>query len=152
MIEVVAKSASARGPIDVVFACMRDFMSPFEIEGLDWYWMVLPFSDLERLYAMYEAGRLRSTTAGLMAGGIAKICDEAQASMFAPYAHGFSGIRRPIRSGNWGPGALSEAEALGELANQLSAARVRTTVQDWNPGDVLVPKQGTLMCRAGAAS
>lgn len=148
MLDVVAKSVASRGPIDVVLACMRDFLSPFEVGGLDNYWMVLPFADLERLFTLYEAGRLPTTTAGLASGGIAKLCATARAGVFAPYAQGFAGIGKPIPSGLWGPSpTLSEQQALNVLEGQLKAAGVRTVVQHWNPGDSLAPGAPTLVHR-----
>jgi hypothetical protein len=145
MLQVIEKSVSKRGPIDVVLACMRDFFSPFEVSGLDSYWMTLPFAELERLYASYEAGSLPTTTAGLSGGGLASICAAARARMFLPYAQGFAGIGQPIPAGGWGPSPkLSETEALGELSRQLDRAGVRTVVQQWQPGDGIVPKNGSL--------
>jgi L-ascorbate metabolism protein UlaG (beta-lactamase superfamily) len=151
MFDVVAESVAARGPIDAVLACMRDFRSPFEIGGLNTYWMTLPFAELERLYPMYEAGLLPSTTAGLVGGGLAKICAAAQATLFAGYAQGFAGIGNPVPAGSWGPSPTqSEAQALGELAAQLERGGIATTAQRWNPGDALMPSKsgGPLIHRA----
>jgi hypothetical protein len=151
MLDVVAASVAARGPVDVVMACMRDFLSPFEVGGLDFYWMTLPFGELERLYAAYQSGCLRTTTAGLAAGGIADICAAARARIFVPYAQGFQGIGNEIPAGDWGPSPkLSETQALAELASQLRGSGIATTAQHWNPGDGLVPVDGQL-CRVACS-
>lgn len=143
-LEVVRRSRQARGPADVVLACLREFASPF-FGGLDHYWTALPFARLCELHALHRAGRLPSTTAGIE--GTAAACEVAGARWFLPYANGFAGVGRPIDDIGWGSGEPAEADAVAGVAAAIGRRGGRTAARTWDPGDSLVIARGQAVLR-----
>src|SRR6185436_7501370 len=141
MVAIAEQSRRARGPVDVVLACLREFASPF-FGGLWMYWSVLPLGLLRDLFARYQAGRLPSTTAG--PPGIAAICAAAGARTFLPYAHGYQGEFVSISDTGWGEGEPSEASLLSALVREFTAAGADTQAMAWDVGDVVSPADGRL--------
>lgn len=139
----VARAIRARhGPVDVVLACLRRFLSPF-FGGLPSYWAVLPFERLRELHAQLGAGTLPHTTAG--PAGIASFCTVVGARSFAPYANGFKGVGVPISDVGWGQQEPSEAALLAELEQRLAGLGAATRVVAWNPGDAARISAGELV-------
>jgi L-ascorbate metabolism protein UlaG (beta-lactamase superfamily) len=139
----VARWIRARhGPVDVVLACLRTFLSPF-FGGLPSYWAVLPFDRLRELHAQLRAGTLPSTTAG--PAGVASFCAAVGARWFAPYANGFEGVGVPISDVGWGQREPSEAALLGEVAGRLAEFGAPTRVVAWNAGDAARMSGGELV-------
>lgn len=139
--QVVAESLRKRGPVDVVLACQRTFLSPF-FGGLSHYWASMPFSQLHGLYQDYRAGRLRSSTAGTE--GASEACAAAQARYFLGYANGFEGMNHPITDVGWGDGEPAEALCNARMREQLAGLGASTQVLEWMPGQVARFERGTL--------
>jgi hypothetical protein len=79
--------------------------------------MTLPFA-ISNVCTLYEAGQLRSTTAGLAGGVSRRSARGPERGAFAPYARGFAGIGKPIPARRLGPSpTLSEAQALMALGS-----------------------------------
>jgi hypothetical protein len=143
----VARAIRARhGPVDVVLACLRTFLSPF-FGGLPSYWAVLPFDRLRQLNARLRAGTLPSTTAG--PAGVASFCAAAGARWFLPYANGFEGVGVPISDVGWGLQEPSEAALLAEVARRLAELGAPTRAVAWNAGDAARVSAGELVIDAG---
>ncbi len=142
--DVARRSREARGPVDVVLCCLREFASPF-FGGLDHYWTALPFARLRELYALHQAGRLPSTTAGV--DGSAALCALAGARWYLPYANGFAGVGRPIDDVGWGSGEPSERDGVARVAAALERRGGTTTALAWDPGDALVFARGEATLR-----
>ncbi len=139
----VARALRARhGPVDVVLACLRRFLSPF-FGGLPSYWAVLPFDRLRALHAQLGAGALPSTTAG--PAGAASFCALAGARWFLPYANGFEGVGVPISDVGWGQREPSEAALLAELERGLAELGASTRALAWNAGDAAHVSAGELV-------
>jgi hypothetical protein len=134
MVRAVEESARARGSVDLVVACTREFPAPF-FGGLERDWAALPFEALRELFEQYEAGRLRSSTAG--PDLIAAVCRAASARWFLPYANGFEGYGRTITDVGWGYGEPSEEEMLQRTAAALSECGAPTSALSWHCGDRL---------------
>ncbi len=139
MEQVVADSLRRRGPVDVVLACQREFLSPF-FGGLSHYWAALPWARLQQLYRDYQEGRLRSGTAGPM--GAAALCAAAQARSFLAYANGFEGAGRPITDVGWGEGEPSEAQCNAQMREELARLGASTQVLEGCPGDAVHFERG----------
>jgi hypothetical protein len=133
MAQVVASSCRQRGPVDMVLACQREFLSPF-FGGLSHYWAALPWARLQGLYRDYQEGRLQSGSAG--PAGAAALCAAAQARSFLAYANGFEGVGRPITDVGWGEGEPSEAQCNAVMREELSRLGASTLVLEGCPGDV----------------
>ena len=125
--------AAAAGPVDLVLTCAQDFPSPF-FAGVATELWTLPFARQRELYAAYRAGRLRSTSAGLV--GAAELCAAAGARAYATYANGFAGVGQPVGL-DWGVGP-PERLFLAELARRFGTHRLAVVCLDWNPGDGIV--------------
>ncbi len=132
MVEVAARSSAKRGPVDVVLACQRSFLTPF-FGGLPTCWAPFKFDELRELYEMSRKGELKPTTAGNE--GIADICLAAGAKYFLPYANGFAGIGRPIEDIGWGLGEPSEEKSIRELELEIGKRGGATLPLRWNCGD-----------------
>ncbi len=131
MIDVLARSAREHGPIDVVMSCCLEFPEMLN-PGLPHYAFALPFDEL----------RARRATRGSMTSGprgLAAACKAAGARWFLPYAHGFRGLGLPPVSVESG---TSEAEAVGQIRDELARTGGATEVIEWNPGDVLRWRDG----------
>ena len=138
VLQGIRRSVSKRGPVDIVFGCLRYFYSPFEIEGLAAYYSALPIDGLRSDYEFYRLGRLESTTLGIV--GTAVACAEAGAKIFLPYAHGLTGYQQPIIANPFGPAEdVDEATACRALQDEIRNIGGRTTVVSWNPGDYWAP-------------
>jgi L-ascorbate metabolism protein UlaG (beta-lactamase superfamily) len=139
--QVVAESQKKRGPVDVVLACQRTFLSPF-FGGLSHYWASMPWSQLRGLYQDYRAGKLRCATAGTEGG--AEACAAAGARYFLGYANGFEGMDRPISDVGWGDGEPSEERCNAKMREGLAGMKASTQVIDWKPGHVARFQRGRL--------
>jgi hypothetical protein len=148
MLEVVRASVAARGPVDVVLACLRSFDSPF-FGGLESYWATLPFSRLRELFDEWRRGVLPSTTAG--PDGTARLCAVAGARYFLPYANGFEGVHEEISDVGWVFGEPSEATQLERVRLGVAAAGAGTKVCSWRPGDVAHFCRGQMVVEMGRA-
>ncbi|MBK9070169.1 MAG: MBL fold metallo-hydrolase [Myxococcales bacterium] len=120
MVDVVAKSVAAKGPIDIVMSCCLRFREAAN-PGLPDYLFMVPFEQLPTL-----AREKKSMTLG--PEGIAEVCLAAKARYFMPYAQGY------VR-----PGQVHHAEIkhCAEIAELLQAAGAATKVKLWNFGDNL---------------
>lgn len=142
----VARAIRARhGPVDVVLACLRTFLSPF-FGGLPAYWAVLSFDRLRQLHAQLRAGTLPSTTAG--PAGVASFCAAAGARWFLPYANGFEGVGVPISDAGWGLREPSEAALLAGVARHLGELGAPTRAVAWRAGDAARVSAGELVLDA----
>lgn len=149
MAQVVADSCRRRGPVDVVLACQREFLSPF-FGGLSHYWAALPWARLQQLYRDYQEGRLRSGTAG--PAGAAALCAAAQARYFLAYANGFEGVGNPITDVGWGEGEPSEAHCNALMREELARLGASTQVLEGRPGEVLRFERGQRVLEEEAGS
>lgn len=141
MVDAVRKSHVARGPVDVVLSCLREFASPF-FGGLFMYWATLPFARLQELHAQLGSRSLPATTAG--PEGAAELCQAAHARYYFPYANGFAGPGAPITDVGWGYGEPSEAVLVDKVSAALARRRAKTAVRNWNPGDSAAIRRGEL--------
>lgn len=148
MAEAVAASCRRKGPVDVVLACQREFLSPF-FGGLSHYWAALPWQQLQALHRDYREGRLRSATAG--PSGAAEVCVAAQARVFLAYANGFEGMGQPITDVGWGDGEPSEARCNARMREHLARLGAAVEVGEWCPGDVARLSGGHLRVERPAA-
>ena len=146
VVEAIARSAGARGPVDAVLSCCFRFPEAIH-PGLPDYVLALPFDRLRAIHA----DRLRGHTASITAGptGVAAACAAAGARWMLPYAHGYAGLGRPAGGEE---SAGHEAEATASVRAALGALGASTTVVDWNPGDRVAFDGGTLAVRAAAAT
>ncbi len=141
MVEAVAESCRRKGPVDVVLACQREFLSPF-FGGLSHYWAALPWSQLRALYQDYREGRLKSATAG--PSGAAEVCAVARARHFLAYANGYEGMGQPITDVGWGDGEPSEAVCNARMREHLARLGAPVEVGEWSPGEVARVSGGRL--------
>ncbi|WP_309896444.1 MBL fold metallo-hydrolase [Archangium sp.] len=148
MAEAVAESCRRRGPVDVVLACQREFLSPF-FGGLSHYWAALPWARLQALYGDYREGRLKSATAG--PSGAAEVCAAARSRSFLAYANGYEGMGQPITDVGWGDGEPSEAQCNARMREHLARLGVRVEVGEWRPGEVARFSAGRLRVERPAA-
>jgi hypothetical protein len=144
MTQVVAESCRKRGPVDVLLACQREFLSPF-FGGLSHYWASLPWSRLHSLYQELRAGTLRTATAG--ARGAAEACAAAQARYFLAYANGYEGMDHPITDVGWGDGEPPEARCNEVMREALARLGGSTQVLEWKPGTLAHLDRGALELR-----
>ena len=147
ILEVLERSRRERGPPDVLLACLREFSGPF-FSGLPYDWLTLERPTLSELSRRELEGGLPSVTAGPV--GWAQACAVSKARAFLPYAHGFSGLGRPIVDSGWGLGEASEAALLGRLAAEVGRLGCGVELQSWNPGDAAFIGPRGLKIRSGA--
>ena len=132
MEDVVRESCEARGPVDVVLSCLREFACPF-FGGLEHYWSVLTLRRLHELYQSFMKGQLPSTTAGPQL--VASLCKLANARNYLPYANGYEGVGVAISDIGWGSGEGSEAIAVEHVRRALSRIGAPTAAMEWITGD-----------------
>lgn len=136
MLDVIAESTRADGPVDAVVSCCESFPEGI-FPGLSAHILAVPFSRLTEIHADLKADCWKSVTSGV--SGVADICAISRARYFLPYAHGFGGIGNdvdhPRTRGRRLPGYVRQVRDL------LAAREVRTKVVDWKPGDRFVPQR-----------
>jgi L-ascorbate metabolism protein UlaG (beta-lactamase superfamily) len=138
MLGTISESVRRRGPIDVVVGSLRHLYMPFQVEGLQCNFVVLPVAGLRTDHDLWQRGKIPSSTLGI--SGTAAACAAARARVFLPYAHGLTGYGQPIAENPFGPGTgLDEAAACRALSEELKRIGCGTVVASWNPGDSWTP-------------
>jgi L-ascorbate metabolism protein UlaG (beta-lactamase superfamily) len=131
MEDVIQKNVDAKGPVDVVLSCLREFACPF-FGGLDHYWSVLSLRRLRELYDLHRKNRLPSTTAGPEL--VASLCKRAGARYYLPYANGYQGVGVEITDIGWGSGESAEDVAVERVAEALRRNGAPTSAMQWLTG------------------
>ena len=134
MVDVLDDDRRRNGPADLVLACMREFSAPF-FGGLPSEWLSLRQSELRRLFEAYARGAVWTSTAGI--SGLARACKAAGVRAFAPYAHGYEGLARPITDIGWGDGEQPEPTGCQALFDRARSLGHDLRVLAWNVGDGL---------------
>lgn len=131
----IAASVARRGPPDIILSCCREMNKAPFWQGLFTYWMVLPFEELHKVVISREKEEGVSITLG--PEGIADVCKQSDAKLFAPYAHGFRGMGNTIDDIAWGSGESAESVMTARIERSLCAKGATTKVVNWLPGDII---------------
>ncbi|MEM6994415.1 MAG: MBL fold metallo-hydrolase [Myxococcota bacterium] len=133
------RSVERFGPTDVVLSCCAGFPEIINA-GLRNYIFTQPFALLRQTHLARKHGAARlPITFG--PSGVARACESAAATYFAPYAHGFEGLGVHPRDERW-------------MVEHLEPQLQGTAMLRWAPGDIMRFEGGsasvTRPTRAGA--